>query len=107
MTGRSSKVLGGLAAVVLVAGAGTVFVSGLGPEEPERGSALEAAAPSERITVQVLNAGGVDGLARKATAQLRDAGFDVVEYGDAASWDRDSTWVVDRVGRLEAHDKSE
>ncbi|HMS01527.1 MAG TPA: LytR C-terminal domain-containing protein [Gemmatimonadaceae bacterium] len=34
-----------------------------------------------RVRVEVLNAGGVAGLARRATLFLRDAGYDVVSYG--------------------------
>ena len=36
-----------------------------------------------RITVEVLNASGVDGLARAATMRLRARGIDVVFYGNA------------------------
>jgi hypothetical protein len=51
--------------------------------------------------VEVLNASGRAGLARTATAQLRDAGFDVVFYGNAAGFDGDSSVVIDRTGRDE------
>jgi LmbE family N-acetylglucosaminyl deacetylase len=51
--------------------------------------------------VEVLNAGGVSGQARAATQALRDIGFDVVSFGNAGTFDRDSTSVVDRVGRPE------
>lgn len=56
---------------------------------------------AERVTVDVLNAGGVDGMARIATDRLRAAGFDVVSLGNAASFDQDSTIVIDRVGSLQ------
>jgi hypothetical protein len=59
------------------------------------------APPAERVRVEVLNAGGVAGLARAATLELRDIGFDVVHYGNANTFDRDSSAVVDRVGRPE------
>ncbi|HEX2721963.1 MAG TPA: LytR C-terminal domain-containing protein, partial [Gemmatimonadaceae bacterium] len=39
--------------------------------------------PGVRIKVEVLNATGVRGLARKATMFLRDRGFDVVAVGTA------------------------
>jgi len=58
-------------------------------------------APAERVRVEILNAGGLDGVARAATARLREAGFDVVHFGNADAFDRDSSVVVDRVGRLE------
>jgi len=55
--------------------------------------------PSERVRVEVLNAGGVSGQARAATVRLRDLGFDVVAFGNASTFNRDSSTVVDRVGR--------
>lgn len=54
-----------------------------------------------RVRVEVLNAGGRPGLARQATEALREAGFDVVYYGNAEPFTPDSSVVVDRVGRLE------
>ena len=53
-----------------------------------------------RITVEVLNATKVRGLARRAALTLRDQGFDVVSTGtnrDAF----DSTQVLDRTGHRE------
>jgi LytR cell envelope-related transcriptional attenuator len=58
-------------------------------------------APAQRVRVEVLNAAGVGGMAREATDRLRDAGFDVVQWGNARSFDHDTTVVIDRVGRLE------
>ena len=51
-----------------------------------------------RVTVEVLNAGGVSGVAREATAALRSAGFDVVSFGNARSFDQVESVVVDRIG---------
>ena len=51
-----------------------------------------------RITVDVRNAGGVDGMARAATDYLREAGFDVVGIGNARSFDQETSVVIDRVG---------
>ena len=51
-----------------------------------------------RVTVEVLNAGGVSGVARRATAVLRSAGFDVVSFGNASSFDQVESVVVDRIG---------
>ena len=42
--------------------------------------------PSERIRVQVLNASRRPGYAREATRELRDGGFDVLEFGNAAGY---------------------
>jgi hypothetical protein len=50
-----------------------------------------------RIRVQVLNATKTRGLARRATALLRDRGFDVVETGTLAQT-RDTTMVLDLSG---------
>lgn len=56
----------------------------------------------ERVRVEVLNAGGVTGMAREATEVLRAAGFDVVEFGNAASFDPERpSEVVDRVDRTD------
>jgi hypothetical protein len=55
--------------------------------------------PEERVRVEVLNGGGHAGAARRATQELRDAGFDVVLTGNAGSWDQDSSVVLDRVGK--------
>jgi hypothetical protein len=52
-----------------------------------------------RVRVEVLNAGGRSGMAREATSFLRDVGFDVVDFGNAASFDADSTVVIDRSER--------
>ena len=55
----------------------------------------------ERVRVEILNAGGHSGAAREATDRLRDQGFDVVFFGNAGSFDRDSSVVLDRMGRLD------
>lgn len=55
-----------------------------------------------RIRVEVLNAAGRPGIARDATRQLRDRGFDVVYYGNAAPFGRDSSVVLARLGDLDA-----
>jgi hypothetical protein len=47
--------------------------------------------------VEVLNGSGRAGLARSATQQLRDAGFDVVFYGNAPASLGDSSVVINRV----------
>lgn len=66
--------------------------------------APERFAPAERVRVEVLNGGGVDGMGAEATDRLRDAGFDVVELGNHPDYasdgtTRDSSVVIDRVGR--------
>lgn len=54
--------------------------------------------PDRRIRVEVLNAGGVAGMAARATDHLRGAGFDVVYYGNARAFGREHTVVLDRAG---------
>ena len=57
--------------------------------------------PSDvRIKVEVLNASGERGLARRAMSYLRDRGFDVVSVGNATE-KRDSSVVFDRSGHPE------
>jgi LytR cell envelope-related transcriptional attenuator len=53
-----------------------------------------------RVRVEVLNATKTRGLARRATAALRDRGFDVVGFANSATT-RDSTLVLDRSGHPE------
>lgn len=52
----------------------------------------------ERITVEVLNATGIDGLARATTRQLRHRGFDVVYFGTAAMDTLRETFIAVRRG---------
>lgn len=54
-------------------------------------------AGGQRITVEVLNATKVRGLARRAARALRDKGFDVVSTGTNPD-QFDSTKVLDRTG---------
>ena len=56
---------------------------------------------TERVTVEVRNAGGVAGMARTATGHLRHAGFDVVSLGNASTFDQEESVVIDRVGERE------
>lgn len=51
-----------------------------------------------RITVEVLNATGVDGLARATTRQLRRRGIDVVYFGTAATDTLRETLIAVRRG---------
>ena len=51
-----------------------------------------------RVTVEVLNATGVDGLARATTHQLRRRGIDVVYFGTAATDTLRATLIAVRRG---------
>ena len=59
-----------------------------------------AVVPGERdtVTVEVLNATRLDGLARTMTQRLRRAGIDVVYFGTAAESSLDSTLILIRRG---------
>jgi hypothetical protein len=52
-----------------------------------------------RVTVEVLNGGGVPGIAGKVRDLLRDEGFDVVYFGNASSFDETNSVVIDRTSR--------
>ena len=109
-TSRSRRALriGGVAllAVALIAFV-ISFVSGLrgGPDERITGDAehggeeLDRMGP--RVRVEVLNAGGVAGLARRATEHLRDRGFDVVAFGNAGVSDNERTVVLARTSDVD------
>ena len=68
MMGRGALLLAGL----VLAGCSSA---------PDR-SAVPAVRDGERIVVEVLNGAGRRGLARAATRVLREAGFDVVYFGN-------------------------
>ena len=105
---RTLRVIGltalALALVVFVVS----FISGLGGDADERvtGDAQQGGARLDRIgprlRVEVLNAGGVAGLARRATEHLRDRGFDVVAFGNAPESGRATTVVLARTS--DVHD---
>jgi hypothetical protein len=54
-----------------------------------------------RIRVEVLNGAGVDRLAQQATERLRELDFDVVYYGNAEDFDRDSSVAIARLDSVE------
>ena len=88
--------------MVFVAIAGLMMGAAyLGRRFPEAGAAegQTSYAPGERVRVEVLNAMGAAGVAGEVTDLLRERGFDVVQFGNASSFDRDTTVVIDRVGR--------
>ena len=94
------------AALFVVVGGGAVVLalSAIGQWAPDDTAPADQPLMSrgaERVTVDVLNAGGVDGMGKVATDHLRAAGFDVVKLGNASNFDQDSTVVIDRVGSLQ------
>ncbi|MDZ7630411.1 MAG: LytR C-terminal domain-containing protein [Gemmatimonadaceae bacterium] len=58
-----------------------------------------------RIVVEVLNASGVTGLAKRATFLLRDRGFDVVGWANDPAGRRGETLIVDYTNRPEAAER--
>jgi hypothetical protein len=85
----------GLAAGVVLLALAVMFWRGDGLVPPDRVAVL---VPDDvRIKVEVLNATGQRGLARRATFALRDAGFDVVRFSNDPE-SRDSTLVLSRSG---------
>lgn len=96
----------GLVVVVVVLGVGILAGSAISQWRGRSGAAPTAgrilpSAGSKRVRVEVLNGGGTSGAARAATEQLRDRGFDVVYFGNATAFGRDSSVVLDRVGATE------
>lgn len=86
--------IAGVAVLALVAGVMWWRDGGLEPP-----STVPVLVPNGvRIKVEVLNASGQRGLARRATFALRDAGFDVVRFANDPQ-PRDSTLVLVRSGK--------
>lgn len=101
MTGRLRAI--GVFVVILAVGA----LAGSAVSQWTGRTAQAASEPGgkegrDRIRVEILNGGGHVGAAREATDQLRDVGFDVVFFGNAGSFDLDSSVVLDRTGHVEA-----
>ena len=102
---RTRLELAGLVAALLLIGAFVVsFATGLGagratPEvaapDPLEESVADPPPTEGRVRIEVLNGSGKAGLARAATERLRDAGFDVVYFGNAARG-ADSSVVIAR-----------
>lgn len=83
-----------VAAVALVVAAVLWRDKGLAPPEQ-----VKVLVPDDvRIKVEILNASGQRGLARRAMFALRDAGFDVVRFANDPER-RDSTLVLARSGK--------
>ena len=96
----------GLVLVVGALGASFLLESRSAPET-SNGPPPAAAAPTDipfdeqqrRIRVEVLNGAGDAGAAASVTELLREAGYDVKTYGNAARFDYERSVVLDRSGR--------
>lgn len=107
MNRRVWLIAGGVLALAIVT-TGVVRYNARGETKLPPGKPSATAAPVEetrlaggqRITVEVLNATRVRGLARRASITLRDHGFDVVSTGTNPD-QFDSTQVLARTGHKE------
>jgi len=104
--GRRSRLLGlGLISasliIALFIGSALIGYRDRRPDRVEPAATALDPPPDGRVRIEVLNAAGSAGLARRATVHLRDRGFDVVYFGNASDFGLDSTIVIDRVGQLE------
>ncbi len=103
-TRRGWVVVGLLAVVLLGAGAAWWRTRVTPAVSTARGTMAPvddslARAPSDRrVRVRVLNASGTRGYARRATLELRDHGFDVVEYDTEQGKARSGTVIVSHTG---------
>ncbi len=93
-------------AVVALAAAGIVGVRRFTASAPAEALGDTTRAPKgQRIIVEVLNASGVSGLARRATFLLRDRGFDVVGWGNDPLGRRTETLILDYTNKPEAAER--
>ena len=74
--------------------------AGIPPGAPETPPPVPS--PDDRVRVEVLNGGGVPGMAGAATDILRRQGFDVVYFGNEPSFGRDTSLVLARTPLEEA-----
>jgi hypothetical protein len=75
----------------------------LAPDERDEGVREAEKAiprPGARVRVEVLNAGGIRGAAAQVRDHLRDAGFDVVYFGNASTFGGGASRVLLRAGPL-------
>lgn len=76
----------------------SMIARGLGEDDAIPAAvAARAIGDPAQVRVEVLNGAGTEGLARAATQSLRGNGFDVVYFGNAPSFDRGRSVVLDRV----------
>ncbi len=92
-------VLGG--ALLIALGAVARWYLRTGPRFRSSKSAVERVVPSgTHVRIEVLNATDTKGLARRAMLVMRDAGFDVVFFGNSSER-ADTTRVLDRSGHTD------
>ena len=101
--GRKASIVGTLGLFAGIAALAAIGVGVVQEETPEVEEVVtDVVWNGARVRVDVQNGGGVTGMARAATELLRPAGFDVVRFGNAPSFDPDRpSAVIDRVGRTD------
>jgi hypothetical protein len=105
MTSRDRKKIGRwivlIAAFLIACGAIARLYLRTGPRFRSSKSAVGRVVPDgTHIRVEVLNATDTKGLARRAMLVLRDAGFDVVFFGNTTER-ADTTRILDRSGHTD------
>ncbi|MEI2721391.1 MAG: LytR C-terminal domain-containing protein [Gemmatimonadales bacterium] len=92
--------IGGGVALVAVAALVILRPKASAPRAADLDSAIVGLPPlTRRVTVEVLNASGVEGLARVGMARLRRVGLDVVGTGNATAAQREAGATVVLVRR--------
>ena len=105
MTRHRLILIGGLLLVAVTAGVVGARVW-YARSSPMAGLGDTTSAPQgQRVKIEVLNASGVSGLARRATFLLRDRGFDVVGWGNDPRGSRDETLILDYTDKPEAAER--
>ena len=95
-----------VALLVVAVTAGVVGARIWYPSNPMVAFGDTTSAPQgQRVKVEVLNASGVSGLARRATFLLRDRGFDVVGWGNDPRGSRNETLILDYTNKPEAAER--
>lgn len=86
----------------IIIGAGLVVVATLivwyAARGRDGGDPFPIPSDDDRVTVEVLNGTRINGLARETTRRLRQAGLDVVYFGDAEDFPVASTRILVRRG---------
>ncbi len=100
-------IVGGLLVVLVGASIGWWQLRDTPADKDARGTMAavtdsSARAPHDtRVRVRVLNASGTRGYARRATLELRDRGFDVVDYDTEQGTGREKTVILSHTGHAD------
>ncbi len=102
-----ARILAAAAIALSLAVAAFVWTRGTATDGPAGiGQGDTTSAPQgQRIVIEVLNASGVTGLAKRATFLLRDRGFDVVAWTNDPNGRRSETLIIDYTNKPEAAER--